>query len=63
MKLRVRSELFYDFPHDTQAIFAIQVARSTGQAILSESLTLSPDTPVIQDMADIHGERRFRAAL
>jgi transglutaminase-like putative cysteine protease len=63
LKLRVRSELFYDFPLDTQAIVAIQVARSPGQAILSESLVLSPDTPVIQDMADIHGERRFRAAL
>jgi transglutaminase-like putative cysteine protease len=63
LKLRVRSELVYDFPQATQAIVAIHVAHVPGQTILSESLTLSPDTPIIQDMADIHGERSFRAAL
>ena len=63
MKLRVRSELVYAFPQDTQAIVAIHVARTPDQAILSESLTISPDGPILQDMADHHGERRFRAAF
>jgi transglutaminase-like putative cysteine protease len=63
LKIRVRAELVYTFPENTQALVAIHVARTPDQSILSESLVLSPDTPILQDMADHHGERRFRADL
>ena len=63
MKLRVRSELVFDFPPYTEIIASIHAATSDDQTVLSETLHLSPFAPVVQDDADARGERRFRATL
>lgn len=62
MKLKVGSDLLFDFPAGTEAIVSVQAAVSPGQTIISESLVITPDTRIVQDTADVHGERRFRAA-
>ena len=63
MKLNVRSDLLYDFPAGTEAIVSIQAAVSPDQTIVSESLIISPDVQIVQDLPDDRGERRFRAAF
>ncbi len=63
MKLNVRSEITYAYQPDTEIIVSVQAASSPDQTILSERLTIEPDTPIVQDMADPRGERRFRARV
>ncbi|MDP3492554.1 MAG: transglutaminase family protein [Hyphomonadaceae bacterium] len=63
MKLKVRSDLLYDFPAGTEAIVSIQAAASPDQTIVSESLLISPNAQIVQDLADERGERRFRAVF
>lgn len=62
LKLQINCNLLYDFDPGVELIASIQVAEWPGLKILSEQLTLTPDTPVMQDAPDHHGERRFRAA-
>jgi len=63
MKLTVRSDLFYDFPAGTEAIVSVQAAVSPDQTIVSESLVISPNMQIVQDLPDARGERRFRAVF
>lgn len=63
MKIKICSDLVYDFPAGTEAIVSIQAAASPDQQILSESLVISPNVQIVQDLADERGERRFRAAF
>ena len=63
MRLKIRSELIYDFASGTDAIISVQAAVSPDQTIVSERLLISPTQPMIQDKADERGERRFRATF
>jgi len=63
MKLNVRSEIVFEFQPETEIIVSVQAASSPDQTILSESLTLSPEFPILQDPPDSRGERRFRARV
>jgi transglutaminase-like putative cysteine protease len=63
MKLKVRSDLLYDFPAGTEAIISIQAAASPDQQILFENLVISPNAQIVQDQPDERGERRFRAVF
>lgn len=62
MKLRTSATLTYLFPEPTQVIGLFQAALSTDQAILSETLEISPETAASSD-AGHGGERRMRACL
>lgn len=61
MKLKVRSELVFDFEPGTEAIVSVQAAMSPDQTILSETLLVEPHPLIVQDGPDARGERRFRA--
>lgn len=63
MKLKVRSDLLYDFPAGTEAIISIQTAASPDQKVVSESLVIAPNAQIVQDLPDERGERRFRAVF
>ena len=63
MKLKVRSDLLFDFPAGTEAIVSVQAAASPDQKIISENLTITPNARIVQDKAYDRGERRFRAAF
>ena len=63
MQLSVRSELLYKFETPTDAIVSVQAAWSPEQFVLSEWLSINPAIPILQDPADVRGERRFRARL
>lgn len=63
MKLSVRSEITYAYQPHTEIIVSVQAASSPDQTILSEQLTITPETPIIQGLADPRGERRFRARV
>ncbi|MEP7210345.1 MAG: transglutaminase family protein [Alphaproteobacteria bacterium] len=63
MKLKVRSELVFDFEPGTEAIVSVQAAMSPDQSILSETLRIEPDLLIVQDGPDARGERRFRATF
>jgi len=63
LRLKVRSELVFDFQPDTETIVSIQAASSSDQAIVSEALDVTPPVNILQDEADERGERRFRAVL
>lgn len=63
MRLHVRACLDYEFPDRTEAIVSIQASVCPDQTILSESLTIEPYAPIVQDRADERGERRFRAVF
>lgn len=61
MKVNVRADLVYDFMSGADAIVSIQAAQSRDQTMLRESLTITPDVAIVQDVPDERGERRFRA--
>ncbi|MEQ1779968.1 MAG: transglutaminase family protein [Hyphomonadaceae bacterium] len=61
MQLIVRAELVFDFSTGSEAIVSVQAAHSLDQAVMSESLSITPATNIVQDLADTRGERRFRA--
>lgn len=63
MLLNVRAELVYDFLDGVDAIVSVQAAHSVEQAVVSERLTLTPASDILQDEPDERGERRFRARL
>lgn len=60
MLLNVRAELVFDFASGAEAIVSIQAAHSAEQAVISETLILTPATDIVQDLPDARGERRFR---
>lgn len=63
MKLRVSAELRYDFLPGTEAIVAVQAAKSADQTVLSETLTIDPPVKMVLDPPDAYGERRVRARV
>lgn len=63
MKLKVRSEITFDFRPGTDVIVSIQAAASKDQAVVSETLTITPQAEIVQDSPDERGERRFRASF
>jgi transglutaminase-like putative cysteine protease len=63
VKLKIRSEIVFDFQPGTEAIVSVQASTSPDQLILSEQLTISPQASIVQDEADARGERRFRAVF
>ena len=63
MRLKVRADLVYRFEPPTDAIFQIRAARWPGQTIVSERLSVSPQTVFVEDETADFGARPLRARL
>ncbi len=61
MHLNVRADLVFDFSTGSEAIVSVQAAHSPDQTVISERLIINPGVDIVQDLADVRGERRFRA--
>lgn len=57
MHLRLTADLTYDFPQPCETLLLLEAARHPTQRIVSERLTLSPDT-LLTRLDDPDGERR-----
>ena len=62
MKLSIEAELVYNFADETQVIASLEASRTSDQNIMSESLRLRPETPILSDTTSL-GDRRIRASL